>query len=771
LHATIFCHNRNLFIVDRIHNAVNEFRSGRVWPLPSSGLVYLWDQVCHVDLFFFFQISQWPYQFRIYVGLLGQPPVWYRTDLQENPDDVLDDYDNDEVYIPPSPPKNKDGSGKEDDVSEKSFSDGGDYLTEDANNKNDLSTEHQNEAEPQKRKRIPVRTPYAMHNIEPIPLSSASQVKTLLSLASLRKHQKLLTFLASPDTSLQIFFSWYLHHQGFIYSPSYLSYLPRLVLFFVEFLLKTKTMPESERALRKAIEVAKKAVKEVPAAGRLCKLLPDKVGMGCLMLWGKRWVDEEGEQPFFVKADPLPESEETKEEAMKRFEEELKKENVQILSSENLVPPEASETFPGLVDDDEHISIQVTSPTSPGFVDPDEIPAAFIEEVIEPDNEVGTTRADSKSQVCQRETRVSATLEAVQPASPAILANPEVKADPTSDAVADATPPASANSQSIPWRWDTVPSDDPARSSEAQDLIDAWKPRATQPLMALLGMTVLPLKYEAGVAERSMRKVKAVVGPGDKAKEGLERKWRGVQEELVGKLARVVLEPWVDWDDGGLAEMYRKPRMQTPMKEKFEDQAAEREKGKKEHDPFMDVIVVLMEPRVAEQVSVGMGLAGTWVQLARIQGDRGEPSGRGGSRGRGRGRGGGRGRGRGGLPPHARTGGDQTEDTSKQSADNDEVGPEASVVAADVVVDARNESEELEAGSTTVTTTGARGGGGRGRGRGGHHFHYQAEKEFVFWYVEDLFMAVPSFWMAGKEEEPLTMEDVEGQGDDDPGGF
>jgi len=31
-------------------------------------------------------------------------------------------------------------------------------------------------------------------------------------------------------------------------------------------------------------------------------------------------------------------------------------------------------------------------------------------------------------------------------------------------------------------------------------------------------------------------------------------------------------------------------------------------------------------------------------------------------------------------------------------------------------------------------------------------------------------MAVPSFWMAGKEEEPLTMEDGELE-DDNPGGF
>ena len=37
----------------------------------------------------------------------------------------------------------------------------------------------------------------------------------------------------------------------------------------------------------------------------------------------------------------------------------------------------------------------------------------------------------------------------------------------------------------------------------------------------------------------------------------------------------------------------------------------------KPHDPFKDEITVLFEPAVAEKLITGMGLAGTWVQLAR----------------------------------------------------------------------------------------------------------------------------------------------------------
>jgi len=30
-------------------------------------------------------------------------------------------------------------------------------------------------------------------------------------------------------------------------------------------------------------------------------------------------------------------------------------------------------------------------------------------------------------------------------------------------------------------------------------------------------------------------------------------------------------------------------------------------------------------------------------------------------------------------------------------------------------------------------------------------------RNLCFWYVEDVLLAVPSFWMAGKEDDPITM--------------
>jgi len=66
--------------------------------------------------------------------------------------------------------------------------------------------------------------------------------------------------------------------------------------------------------------------------------------------------------------------------------------------------------------------------------------------------------------------------------------------------------------------------------------------------MEFLGMTLFPFKYDAGVVERSMRRVKAVYKPGEVDKEH-NRKWKGVDEELVRRLARVVLSPWSDWEE------------------------------------------------------------------------------------------------------------------------------------------------------------------------------------------------------------------------------
>lgn len=706
---------------------------------------------------------------------MGQPPVWYRTDLHQNPDEVVDDIEgDDEVSFAKLAAAAAAARADSDQNKEKSILDE-DFYDEDS--EGDEPTLAQPEKAPQ-RKRVPPRTPYALHNVVPVALSSQSQVKTLLSIASFRKYQKLESFIYTPDTCLRIFFSWYLHHQGFIFSPAYLANLPRLVLFFLEFLVRTKAVYESERTLKAAVEVTKRAVVEVPAAGRICRILPDRMGVGCMLHWGRRWVDEEMAFGFGKQKDM--DAEEAKQQALKRFEEELKNENVQVVSAEAISPVED-------LDGDENagITIQVLSPTSGKISNLEERPSAFVEEVNE--DRPPTEKTDDGN-TTQKQKAEEEIISAVQQPM-AIPTTPESSTEfapsPPDTSMTDEQPlpnPESEMNQSIPSHWDTDPT-----PSQDKTKLDAWTPKVGQPLMDMFGMTVLPIKYNPGVAERSMRRVKEVVSAGGRSKEaGMERRWRGLQGVLVEKLARVVLEPWLDWDDGGVAAAYRKPRMQVPQEEKqnsvhggqYPLDAEERKSVVEEHshDPEKDVITILVEPRVAEQVSIGMGLAGTWIQMVKVQ-DYWKHAGlsvpaKSGEQGHSRGRGRGRARGRGGATSGSHN--DPIHSVDPDAAISIETAnQDVNDGLQQRLAESKNEVAEPKRGPSspdneTTSMQGAqRGGRGRGRGRGGYFRQHQGgtEKEFVFWYVEDIFMAIPSFWMAGKEEEPIKMP--EGEDDDD----
>jgi len=525
---------------------------------------------------------------------------------------------------------------------------------------------------------------------------------------------------------------------------------------------------------------------------------------------------------------------EIQKEAEKQFEEELKAADVEVVAASDIVPPEpkvdAEDDLYGLTrnivsekSDDEgensvpaqqipqpptmfsrpsgEIDIQVMSPTSPGFYDvdtPSVFGSAFIEEVHESEARVAAVAAakDREESAGQDEAHI-APIPAPEPSPKAVSTAPDLGTitEPLPTTVATHTfttpnwalapedpparpPPKHDTAENVeenapmPWDWNI---DNPSSSTNLASKLasdrEAWFPPESQPFMELLGMTTLPLKFEPGVVERSMRKVREVLVPGSVASGRDDRRWKGVQEELVNRLARVVLEPWVDWDNGGVSTEYTSPKIQMPKGKAKEPKPASSsgvEEGNHEgsqHDPEKDNITILVEPQVAEHVSIGMGFAGTWVQLAPIPVE-GRDScgvfggGRGGPRGRGRGRGGrgGSAGGRGGAhsdglgSPHA------------PPLDSAPVNIQSAVPS--------EPSTQVDSTESSVSTRGrgsGRGGRGRGRGRGGggsyqHPTYEGSQKEFTFWYVEGLFMVIPSFWTVGVEEEPLTMPEG-GDGD------
>ena len=536
------------------------------------------------------------------------------------------------------------------------------------------------------RKRIPPRTPYEFFNKDPISVSSDAEVHALLARAAVEKESRLLAFLNDPEKSIKVFLSSYMRKEGLIWhvcflvilifhslnvlrsrTPSFLTYLPLLLSFFLSFLIRTRALPECERQLKQAVEIAREAATELPCTGRLCRILPDAMGKGAKGCWGTKWEDK-WDFGLSKSAEAVPE-----EEALKMFEDEVKKANLQMLSKETIFGPEPlASNIVSEQSDDEHIDIQIMSPTSPEPT----TPPAFINQLV---NNIPETAKNSGAHTWEKPNWALAPDTPALPDSPPPLppaqSFPLVVGSPYNLKAnkAQTSDDESEDLEEDPRSWASPTGRPPTRSQKLAEKA-AWFPPAVQPLMKILGMTMLPLRYESGIAERSLRKVTSMLGPGEGG-----GKWRGVEEELVKRLVRVVLGPWPYWDDGGVALEFK-----TPMLVGGDMLSSSKAKEGKSagHEPLKDDITILVEPNVANSLIVGMGVAGTWVQLIPLR------------------------------------------------------------------------SDNFESGHSDR----GRGGGGRGRG-GGATVGATGRKEQRFWYVEELSMAIPSFWTVGEEVEEVEADE------------
>ncbi|KAJ7455821.1 hypothetical protein FB451DRAFT_639097 [Mycena latifolia] len=158
---------------------------------------------------------------------------------------------------------------------------------------------------------------------------------------------------------------------------------------------------------------------------------------------------------------------------------------------------------------------------------------------------------------------------------------------------------------------------------------DAWAPPARPALLALLGPTALPLTHAPGVVEWSVRRIKAIVPPPQiptKPVAGAEDAWaadpEAVERELEARMHRVVLTPWAGWD--GAAELSLPRILRSSVGATAPDAASDAAPAApvgalKPHDMLADDITLLVDPTLAGMLRVGMGVGGTWVQLARVQ--------------------------------------------------------------------------------------------------------------------------------------------------------
>jgi hypothetical protein len=169
--------------------------------------------------------------------------------------------------------------------------------------------------------------------------------------------------------------------------------------------------------------------------------------------------------------------------------------------------------------------------------------------------------------------------------------------------------------------WGNVDAD--AMNAWSSDQLEqlAWESEEKQqPLFSILGPTSLPLTHTTGVVERSMRRIKSIQPPNNNPPKSQGRPAggpdpTGVEIELDGHFSKIILAPMLDWDHGE-APVYSSPTIMESSRGAIVGDGVPGS-GLKPHDPNNDDIVVLVESKHANLLREGMGIAGTWVQIAR----------------------------------------------------------------------------------------------------------------------------------------------------------
>lgn len=163
----------------------------------------------------------------------------------------------------------------------------------------------------------------------------------------------------------------------------------------------------------------------------------------------------------------------------------------------------------------------------------------------------------------------------------------------------------------------TVAGKDPWATQQSE----IWGETLPNPLMALLGATVLPLTHTTGIVEESVRCITAVHPAGKTG--GKKKKRRSeaglVEDELDARFARLVLGPWKTWDSHNLSDV-GPPNMKAGSRGavvEADTEGAVAAAGEGAHNPYKDEITVMIEPSSVEKMKVGMGLRATWIQIAR----------------------------------------------------------------------------------------------------------------------------------------------------------
>ncbi|KAJ3994409.1 hypothetical protein F5050DRAFT_521271 [Lentinula boryana] len=411
-------------------------------------------------------------------------------------------------------------------------------------------------------------------------------------------------FLSDPKQSLRVYLSSYMRKQGFHYEDRNLNLIPTLIRFYIKFLVQdevfsVETESETIASFNQALTIADLALSELPLTSQITKRFPwhDTFNGGCS----------------------------------------------ELFDINNLVVP--TRTWGQTLNvDGEPTGVSstaaATTATTPAPGEPKPLELEEDCEIVTPTVEQSHNALETLVQVYDPSS-VSTLLDSWD--SDEGTLQPHM--NDTSVWSTGTLEPDHANTST---GWGAKGFDDLLDNSWGGTDVDTWDVPPAPTLFPILGPTALPLTHTSGVVEWSMRRISSIVHPDadidttttipslklDFPSDGPSAS--AVEADLSSRLSKVVMEPWLDWEntsldesgDTALPQIQASSRGRVVVYGKGEGISYECDSGVRSnafalpnngvpHDPLNHSITLLVEPESAQLLSVGMGLGATWVQIAR----------------------------------------------------------------------------------------------------------------------------------------------------------
>ncbi|KIK69031.1 hypothetical protein GYMLUDRAFT_633143 [Collybiopsis luxurians FD-317 M1] len=398
----------------------------------------------------------------------------------------------------------------------------------------------------------------------------------LLGNAAEDEYTRLSNFVNDPCTAIQIYLSSYFIEKGLHFSPNNCDIIPKLLFFYINFLLVNCILPDKEDNLRSALSIIETAKTELLLFPTIGKTHPDHFNLTCREIFG---------------------------------------EPITVLTSETDVISASIQD--GDADDVENSTAAGSEPSR---------------------KEGKSNRAeDIDSQVEHASTHNPSVFTECNVSSGSgwgELQTSSLEDSPSGWVIHPGTAASSSgwgNGQTSLSGWGTAAVDPVAQTEDRGWWDISLPPPASSHIPACITNS-LPNTYVRGVVEHSVRRIKTIMPidqnlPKVKSENDLLNPTE-LERELLRSYWTVILEPWPT-TISGTPITSNIPCILSSCKGSVDSQVIDKisvEEGSlidrhvgnvKPHNCLMDEITIFLEDESKQCLKVGMGLGGTWVQLLR----------------------------------------------------------------------------------------------------------------------------------------------------------